>query len=211
MIRELSGGDTRGSDSPVLNSVQFLLTGENKALLLLSLSNTHTSPCTSFSHPLCSSLGPKLVSQPQRNQFFGFFCFISSSRPRHRLPLPLPSFPATYTDLRGRRGAAVVAPSRIHFATFSTSVLGAGDLPPSAKVFQASLCLRVHMRTGFLQSGHLRKHKCLSRFCTICFAFLFLSLLPQIINKCGGVFSSASETVRMWARVQGRVTLKRCS
>lgn len=119
MIRELSGGDTRGSDSPVLNSVQFLLTGENKALLLLSLSNTHTSPCTSFSHPLCSSLGPELVSQPQRNQFFVFFCFISSSRPRHPLPLPRSFFPSdVHTDLRGRRDAAVLAPSRIHFATF---------------------------------------------------------------------------------------------
>lgn len=210
MIRELSGGDTRGSDSPVLNSVQFLLTGENKALLLLSLSNTHTSPCTSFSHPLCSSLGPELVSQPQRNQFFVFFLlhFLVPTSPSSSSSSSF--FPSDVHGPSGPTGRSCRGSVPNPLRNFSTSVLGAGDLPPSAKVFQASLCLRVHMRTGFLQSGHLRKHKCLSRFCTICFAFLFLSLLPQIINKCGGVFSSASETVRMWARVQGRVTLKRC-
>lgn len=145
MIRELSGGDTRGSDSPVLNSVQFLLTGENKTLLLLSLSNTHTSPCTSFPHPLCSSLGPELVSQPQRNQFFVFFCFIFSSRPPILFPFffPAPSFPATYTDLRGQRDAAVVAPSRIHFATFPP--------PSSARVTfrQVRKFFKRHFVSGF--------------------------------------------------------------
>lgn len=185
MIRELSGGDTRGSDSPVLNSVQFLLTGENKALLLLSLSNTHTSPCTSFSHPLCSSLGPELVSQPQRNHFFFFSA--SSSRPDLAtvFPYPAPSFLHGPSGPTGRscRGS-VPNPLR----NFSTSVLGAGDLPPSANVFQASLCLRVHMRTGFLQSGHRANTSACHGFVPSVLLFLSFPSSPRLSTSAGECF-----------------------
>lgn len=187
MIRELSGGDTRGSDSPVLNSVQFLLTGENKALLLLSLSNTHTSPCTSFSHPLCSSLGPELVSQPQRNQFFVFLLHLlvptspsSSSSPSF--------FPSDVHGPSGPTGRSCRGSVPNPLRNFSTSVLGAGDLPPSAKVFQASLCPRVHMRTGFLQSGHRANTSACHGFVPSVLLFLSFPSSPRLSTSAGECF-----------------------
>lgn len=135
-----------------------------------------------------------------------FFFFASSSR-----PVCSPSSSSFPRDVHGPSQLSWLRPV-FPFATSPPPSSAAVTLrqvrgPPWQK-FEAEVTLSPEFTWGLgvcLQPGAAQIQVPVTVY-TIC--FLFLSLLPQIINKCGGVFSSMSETVCMWARVQGRVTLK---